>query len=237
MKQIATLTTIIGLAVVFTASSVCFAKQEPYAPVIDPADFVGVIDNPYFPLVPGVTFIYEGETEDGIEIVETYVTHATKEILDVTCTVVRDRETIDGELIEETFDWYAQDRHGNVWYFGEDSTIYEDGVPVSKEGSWEAGVEGALPGIIMLGEPRKGQSYRQEYWAGVAEDMAKVLNLNKSACVPFGCFDDLLMTKEWTPLELGAIEHKYYAWGLGLVLVVHLTGGPEFSELVGITFG
>jgi len=234
MKRIAAVTAIIGLAALCSASSICFSGQAPYAPVIDPADFVDVIDNQYFPLMPGTTFIYEGETDEGFERVETYVTHETKEILGVTCTVVRDRETIDGELIEETFDWYAQDRHGNVWYFGEDATIYEDGVPVSKEGSWEAGVEDALPGIIMFGEPRKGRSYRQEYAPDIAEDMAKVLNLNKSACVPFGCFEDLLMTKEWTPLEPGSIEHKYYAPGVGLVYIEELKEKTVEVELVEI---
>jgi len=207
----------------------------PYRKEIDPADFVDGVDNRYFPLTPGTTFVYEGETEDGTVRIEDYVTHETKQILGVTCVVVRDRVIEDGELVEETFDWYAQDKDGNVWYFGEDAKEYEAGVVVSTKGSWEAGVDGAMPGIIMEANPQVGDFYRQEYYKGEAEDMAEVLSLTESASVTYGSFDNLLMTREWTPLEPGVVEHDYYAPSVGLVLEVMVEGGSERVELVEIT--
>ena len=205
-----------------------------YSVDIDPDNFVEVVDNPFYPLTPGMTFIYEGETEDGTVRVEDYITRETKQVMGVTCVVVRNREWEDGDLIEETFDWYAQDTEGNVWYFGEDSKEYDDG-DVSTAGSWEAGVDGALPGIIMKANPQVGDSYRQEYYAGEAEDMGEVLSLDESASVTAGDFEDCLVTKDWTPLEPGISEHKYYAPGVGLVLEVMVEGGSERIELVEIT--
>lgn len=207
----------------------------PYRKEIDPADFVDRVDNRYFPLTPGTTFVYEGETEDGTVRIEDYVTHETKQILGVTCVVVRNRVIENGDLVEETFDWYAQDKDGNVWYFGEDAKEYEAGVVVSTEGSWEAGVDGAMPGIIMEANPQVGDFYRQEYYKGEAEDMAEVLSLTESASVIYGSFDNLLMTREWTPLEPGVVEHDYYAPGVGLILEVMVEGGSERVELVEIT--
>jgi len=213
--------------------------DKTYNPVIDPANFVGVIDNPYSPLTPGTTFTYEAETADGQERDVVFVTHDTKVILGVTCTVVTDRSTLDGVLEEDTIDWYAQDKDGNVWYFGEFTTAYEyddEGnlIGTSHEGSWEAGVGGAKPGIVMLADPQPGESYRQEFLEGVAEDMAKVLRLNASVSVPYGSFEDCLETKEWSPLEPGAVEHKYYTRGVGLVLVEELKGKTVRSELVDV---
>jgi hypothetical protein len=210
------------------------SQTDEYIVNIDPDNFVEVVDNPYFPLTPGMTFIYEGETEDGTVRVEDYITRETKQVMGVICVVVRNREWEDGDLVEETFDWYAQDAEGNVWYFGEDSKEYDDG-DVSTTGSWEAGVDGALPGIIMKAKPQVGDSYRQEYYAGEAEDMGEVLSLAESASVIAGDFDDCLLTKDWTPLEPGVSEHKYYAPGVGLVLEVMVEGGSERVELVEIT--
>ncbi len=184
---------------------------QPAGTVINPADFVDRIDNRYFPLKPGTTFIYEGTKGGQAQRDVITVTHATKRILGVDTVVVRDRVTEEGELIELTFDWFAQDKYGNVWYFGEDSKEYENGVVVSTEGSWEAGVNGGQPGIAMEGHPKVGVSYRQEFAPGVAEDMAKVLSLTKSVSVPYGSFEHVLLTKEWTPLDPGVVEHKYYA--------------------------
>lgn len=226
----------VSIALAGALSEPAYGKNKAYNPIIDPDDFVDVIDNPYLPLVPGTTFTYEAETEDGIEENVVNVTRKTKKILDVTCTVVWDLVYVGGVLTEETYDWYAQDRHGNVWYFGEDTKEYdEDGNVISTEGSWEAGVDGAKPGIVMEADPQPGDSYRQEYYEGVAEDMAKVLRLNASVSVPYGDFDDCLKTKEWTPLDRGVVEHKYYAWGVGLVLVTELKGKSVQVELVGIT--
>jgi hypothetical protein len=209
-------------------------SEEPYAPVIDPANFVDVVDNPYWPLIPGTTFVYEGESEEGFEHIEVNVTHDTKKIMGVDCLVVHDTVWLDGEMIEDTFDWYAQDKDGNVWYFGEDVSNYENGELVDKAGSWEVGVDGALPGVVMWATPTVGEPYRQEYYAGVAEDMAQVLSLTESASVAYGTFDNLLMTKEWTPLEPDLVEHKYYASGVGMILEVAVEGGSERMELVEI---
>lgn len=234
MRRAAFLEALIAALALTVAASAALAKQEPYAPVIDPADFVRVVNNPYFPLTPGMTMIYEGVTKDGFEHVEDFVTHRTKRIRGVRCTEVQDRVWLDGELIEETFDWYAQDVYGNVWYFGEFSTEFEGGIPVSHEGSWEAGVDGAFPGIIMLAYPEVGDTYRQEFYEGVAEDMARVHSLDESVCVAYGCFDNVLVTKEWTPLEPGFTEYKYYAPGVGLILEVGLHGGQGSVGLVDI---
>lgn len=208
------------------------AQNTAYNPVIVPEDFVADITNPYYPLIPGTIMVYEGESDGESERIEVNVTHDKKEILGVSCTVVRDRVWINGELAEDTFDWYAQDEDGNVWYFGEDSMEIENGQVVSTAGSWEAGVDGAEPGIIMQGHPEIGQTYRQEYYAGEAEDMAQVLSLTESAIVPIGSYTGLLLTKEWSPLEPGIAEHKYYAQGIGLVLEVKVEGGDERMELV-----
>ncbi len=207
--------------------------EQPYAPNIDPADFVGVIDNPYFPLEAGTTFVYEGKTEKGNEHNEMRVTSETKVILGVTCVVVSDTVKVDGKLEEATLDWYAQDKQGNVWYFGEDSKEYQDGQVVSTKGSWEAGVKGAQPGIIMEAVPKVGDTYRQEYYKGEAEDMASVASLSEAATVGLGSYKDMLMTREWSALEPSVVEDKYYAKGVGLVLVT-LEGGNERLELVEI---
>ena len=208
-----------------------------YDPEINPEDFVEEIDNPYFPLVPGTTFVYEGGSEEeGTNIrEEVFVTNETKVILGVTTTVVQDTEYEDGELVEETFDWYAQDNEGNVWYFGEDSTEYEDGEPVSTEGSWEAGVNGAQPGIVMPGDPQVGDIYYQEFSPGEAEDQAEVLSLSETLNISYGSFENCLKTREFTTLEPGSEENKYYAPGVGLLLEEEVIGGDERLELVEIT--
>ena len=206
--------------------------EQPYPPVIDPANFVSVIDNPYFPLTPGTTFIYEGKTEKGNEHNEVIVIPEVKTILGVPCVVVSDTVTVDGKLEEATLDWYAQDKQGNVWYFGEDSKEYENGKVVSTKGSWEAGVDGAQPGIIMEANPKVGDTYRQEYYKGEAEDMASVESLSEADTVPYGSFKDLLMTREWSALNPSVVEHKYYARGVGFILVT--MGDTERLELVDV---
>jgi hypothetical protein len=212
--------------------------EEPYTVDIDPADFITVIDNPYLPLLPGTTRIYEGETEDGLERIEVTVLNETKTVMGVTTTVVRDTVRLDGEIIEDTFDWFAQDKEGNVWYFGEQVDNYENGVLKDHAGSWEAGVDGALPGIVMHADPLAeiGEPYRQEYYPGEAEDMAKVLGLVESVTVPFSTFEDVLQTKDWTPLEPGIFEHKFYAEGIGVIKEVKLDSG-ETIELIEVIPG
>ncbi len=208
------LSAIIGLVLVLVAGCTSSPQENaPYSPHIDPADFTTTIDNKYFPLKPGTTFVYEGSGERDVFA----VTSDTKKVMGVECVVVLDEAWEDGKLIERTYDWHAQDKEGNVWYFGEDTKEYKNGKVVTSKGSWEAGVDGAKPGIIMQAHPKVGQSYRQEYYPGEAMDMAKVLSLNESVAVPYGSFDHALETKEWTPLEPGLVEHKYYAPGVGFV--------------------
>lgn len=186
---------------------------------INPADFVTVINNPFFTLTPGTTFVYEGEDDEGeAERILVEVTHQQKAVMGVTCTVVRDRVYVDDELVEDTFDWFAQDKHGNVWYFGEDVKNYEDGRLVDTDGSWEAGIDGAEPGYIMLTDPKVGDTYQQEYYAGKAEDMAKVVSLNATVDIDYGTYNNCLQTREWTPLEPGIAEHKYYCREVGFVV-------------------
>lgn len=206
-----------------------------YDPTVDAENFVEVIYNPYFPLIPGTTFIYEGENEDKeTERNEVYVTHETRVVMGVTTTVVNDKVWEDGELIEETDDWYAQDTDGNIWYFGEDSKEYEDGKYVGDEGSWEAGVNDAKPGIIMKMDPQVGDTYRQEYLKGEAEDMAEVISLTESITVEYGSFDNCLMTREWTPLEPGVAENKYYAKDVGQLKEIIVEGDSGYMELIEI---
>ena len=206
---------------------------EGYNPVINPNDFVDKINNQYFTLTPGTTFIYETKTKDGTEHVEFNVTNETKEILGVRCVVVRDTVTFNGELVEDTFDWFAQDKDGNVWYFGEEAKQYAGGDLVGIEGSWKAGVDDAQPGIVMKAGPQVKNLYRQEFALGVAEDMGKVLSLNGAAIVPYGTFNNCLVTKDFSPLEPDVIENKYYAPNVGLVLTVNPETGDR-EELINI---
>lgn len=205
-----------------------------YDPTIDPADFVRRVTNDYFPLTPGATLVYEGTKAGKMQRDTFVVTRKTRTILGVVCTVVRDTVTLNGRPVERTFDWYAQDKAGNVWYFGEDSRDFVGGRWRRSDGSWEAGVDGAKPGIVMQARLRPGRPYRQEYYPGYAEDMARVLGMTASVAVPYGVFERVLVTREWTPLEPGTVERKYYARGLGEIKSVIIKGGSEEMELVAV---
>jgi hypothetical protein len=213
-------------------SGAVLAGSLPELP--NPEEFVAEINNPYLAFKPGRVFTYQGQTEDGLETIVVEVTKKTKTILGVVTTVVHDQAFLNGELIEDTFDWFAQDTDGNVWYFGEDSKEIQDGQVVSTAGSWEAGVDGAQPGIIMLANPTVGTKYQQEFAEDVAEDMAKVLSLSETVEVPYGMFVECLQTMEWTPLEPGAREFKFYAPGVGQVLEVQPQSGGVRIELTDI---
>ena len=206
-----------------------------YAPELDPADFVDGIDNPYLPLIPGTKWVYEGEDDGEAERVEVEVLDETREIEGITATVVRDTVYVDGELAEDTFDWYAQDKDGNVWYLGEDTHEYEDGVAVNAAGAWEYGKDGALPGIVMLAHPEVGDAYRQEYYEGEAEDMGEVLEIGVTQETGLGSFDDVLVTEDWNPLEPEVIEEKSYAPSVGLIGEVKTAGGEGEIELIEFT--
>lgn len=205
-----------------------------YDPPIDPNNFGTTVDNPFFPLTPGTTYVYETQTQDGLERDVVEVTSQTRQILGVTCIEVHDAVSLEGVLAEDTLDWYAQDLSGNVWYFGENSKTIENGLVVDLEGSWEAGVDGAKPGIVMKAAPQVGDIYRQEFLLGEAEDIGRVLSLNESATVPYGSFTGLLMTEDSSPLEPDAVEHKYYASGIGTIMEVDLETG-EVTELMSVT--
>ncbi len=188
------------------------------APEFDPANFVTGVTHPYFPLVPGTVATFKEGSGPGAETVVVEVLTATKSILGIAATVVRDRVYVDGQLVEDTDDWYAQDKDGNVWYLGEAVLNYENGQLVDTNGSWEAGVAGAKAGIQMLAEPETGESYYQEYAVGIAEDEARVRSIDVDVEVPYGEFDDCIQILEWTKLEPGNRGFKYYARGVGLVL-------------------
>jgi hypothetical protein len=205
----------------------------PYDPVIDPANFVAKIDNPFFPLVPGTTFIYKGQTSEGLMRDEFAVTHNTRVIDGVTCVEVHDSVFTDGELTEDTLDWFAQDKDGNVWYFGENTAEFEDGLISTIDGTFMAGVDGDKPGIVMKAQPAVGDFYRQEFSLANAEDEAETVGLNASVTVPYGSFQHCLRSEETTPLEPEALEAKFYASGIGNVLTVDEETG-ERCELVQI---
>jgi len=203
-----------------------------YAPELDPSEFVEVIDNPYLPYIPGTRWVYEGDDDGQTERVEVEVLHETREIEGITATVVHDTVYVDGELAEDTYDWFAQDVDGAVWYLGEDTHEYEDGVAVNAEGAWEYGRDGAQPGIVMPAHPQAGDAYRQELYAGEAEDMAEVLEVGVTAEIALGSYDDVVVTEDWTPLEPEVVERKTYARGVGLIREIKATGATGTIELI-----
>ena len=208
--------------------------DSAYAPRIDPAEFSTTIDNPLLPMAPGTRMIYEGRVDGGLERIVVEVTRDTRTVMGVTTVVVRDTASLDGKVIEDTYDWYAQHRDGSVWYFGEDTKELEDGNVLNTKGSWEAGVDGAQPGIVMPARPEVGASYRQEHFAGEAEDEAEVLGVAEQVTVPFGTFTDVVKTLDTTPLQPEIVEHKLYAPGVGFVLAIDVAGGNERMELVAV---
>ena len=208
-------------------------NDTPYDPDI-PADLGPVVDNEFFPLVPGTRFEYIGETDEGTETNVVEVLEETRVVNGATARVVHDQVFLDGALIEDTFDWYAQSGAGDVWYLGEDSKEIEDGQVVSTEGSWEWGVDDALPGMIMWADPAAhgDEEYRQEYSAGVAEDFGKVVGTGRDVDVPYGSFNGCIETEDRNGLEPGAAERKFYCPGIGFVLE---TSGGASVELVDVT--
>jgi hypothetical protein len=226
--------TLMVLGVLFALGSTGIAASAP-ASGPSPDNFVRRVDNPWFPLIPGTTFVYRG-VKDGKSARDVYsVTSATKRIQGVRCTAVRDRLYLTGRLEERTTDWYAQDRRGNVWYFGESTAeLDRAGRVTSTEGTWQAGRNGAQAGIYMTARPVAGQSRRQEYYQGHAEDHFSVLSLHAPISVPYLRSNRALLTKEWTPLEPDTLDHKYYVRGIGEVKEVTVKGPTERAELVSV---
>ena len=211
------------------------AAAEPPVLPFDSASFRGgAIDNPHFPLTPGTMFIFEIRDDRDHSIDTLEVLADTKRIAGVTVTVVHDREWRRGVLVEDTYDWYAQDIYGNVWYLGEDTKSYTNGKKPSTAGSWKAGTAGASAGIIMRAKPKLGESYRQEYRKGVAEDMARVVSVTDAEAVRAGKFKGCVTTEDWSPLEPNVKERKTYCPGAGLVRGRTVTGGLERTELIAI---
>jgi hypothetical protein len=211
-----------------------FKPPQGSEPVtLDPAQFTTRIDNRWWPMTPGSRWVYrETDGQGTTQRVEVTVTDRTRTIIGIQARVVHDVVTEDGQLVEDTLDWYAQDDKGNIWYLGEDTKEYENGKVSSSEGSWEAGVDGAQPGILLLADPKRAMAYRQEYYQGQAEDAARVLSLGMRAKVPAGFFDQVLVTKDYTPLEPDLVEHKFYAPGVGPVLAITVKGGSGRMELL-----
>ena len=207
-----------------------------YSVSYDPADFSATVDNPWFPLTPGTTLTYAGirDGEPARDVVT--VTSETVKIDGVPCRVVHDRLYMSGRLAESTSDYYSQDRDGNVWYFGEDTAEFDEDLNVvSTEGTWHAGESGALPGIFMPADPTLGETHRQEYLAGHAEDFFKVVDLSASITVPHGSFTGAMRTEEWTPLEPDVLDNKYYVKGIGEVKEVAVKGGQEELALTKVS--
>jgi hypothetical protein len=201
-----------------------------YDPSIDPADFSTTVNNEFYPLAPGTAYTFVDV--DG-NVGQTIVTDEVKTLLGVKTVVVHDYATSpQGVLLEDTWDYFAQDRAGNVWYFGEDTKEYSGG-SVSPKGSWLAGIGCAKPGIVMQAHPDVGNTYRQEYLVGEAEDQADVLAVDETVAVTYGNFEHCLETKDYTRLDPGNVENKFYCRGLGLVLTIDLVtvGTPPREEL------
>jgi hypothetical protein len=204
---------------------------------LDPAEFTTEIDNRYWPMAPGARWTYqEVDAEGNEQRVVVTVTDETRMIMGIEARVVHDVVSEGSTLVEDTYDWYAQDADGNVWYLGEDTKEYDQG-KVSTAGSWEAGVDGAQPGVAVPAEPEVGLSYRQEYKEGVAEDAATVLSLDERVDAPAGSFTHTLMTKEYTPLEPKVREYKFYANGVGPVVALGVAGDIDREALVTRTTG
>jgi hypothetical protein len=203
---------------------------------LDPADFSTTIDNPYWPMTPGTRWTFRETDLDGSELTAVVtVTFDTRDIADgITARVVRDTVYRGDEVIEDTFDWYAQDASGAIWYLGEDTAEFENGIVTTTEGSFEAGVDGALPGIILPADPRPGMAYRQEYLEGQAEDNGAILALDEMVEVPAGQYSGVLLTRDTITLEPDVEELKFYAPGVGLVLTLDTSGGAAREELISI---
>lgn len=223
------------VATAFVAVRGAPAQSAAEIPRFEPGAFRSTtVDNPLFPLKPGTVYVFEVKEDDETSLDSITVTSNVKRVAGVQAIVVHDRVRRGGRITEDTYDWYAQDTVGNVWYLGEDTRAYKFARFFSRSGSWQAGEKGAQPGIIMLGRPRVGASYRQEYRKGSAEDMGRVISVGETVTVPAGKFTGCITTEDWSPLEKGVLEHKTYCPGVGVVRELTVSGGNERSELKSI---
>jgi hypothetical protein len=234
-RFVSTLGVVLAPMLGFGVSNAGASNRSEYRTKIDPADFTSEITNPYFPLTPGTTFVYEGTSEGKAEFNTVKVTSETRPILGVDCLIVHDVVEQAGVVVEDTFDWYAQDKDGNVWYFGEDTRgLDARGRVTTTEGSWEAGQHGAKPGIVMTAHPTVGDSYRQEYRKGVAEDRGRIIQVGETRTTPTGSYDNVVVVAERTRLEPKILEHKEYAADVGLITENVVKGADEASHLARI---
>lgn len=194
-----------------------------YDPKIAPANFVVGVDNPFFTLTPGTTRTYKA----GDETIEFTVLAETKTILGVSCITVHDQAKVNGKIVEDTTDWFAQDKDGAVWYFGEDTKKTNPDGSVSREGSWLAGVDGAKPGVQMPGAPKVGPKFRQEYFGCHAEDYGEITDVNASATVGGTSYTGCVKTHDTSAIDPQLNEDKYYCKGKGLVLIVNQPSGDR----------
>ncbi|TAL42776.1 MAG: hypothetical protein EPN91_07610 [Salinibacterium sp.] len=233
----------IGIAILVVATALgltACSASEPVLPrgnekvTLDPAKFSTQIDNPYWPMKPGTRWTFrETDAEGTVFTVVVIVTDKTKTIANgIKARVVRDTAYQGNEIVEDTFDWYAQDSFGSIWYLGEDTAEFEHGKVVSRAGSFEAGLHGAQAGVLLPGHPQVGQSYREEYQAGEAEDNGEILSLVEQADTPFRHFTDMLLIKDTSAIEPDVVEYKFYARGFGAVLTLDVSGGSGREELV-----
>ena len=225
----------IPLVIAMIVMSGCVGPKPDYDPGVTGADFVEGIDNPWLPFVQGAWWIYEADTDEGTERVEVRVLPDEKIIMGVHATVVRDTVTLDGDLVEDTWDWFGQDKDGNVWYLGEDTCEYEGNECVDTHGAWEWGKNGALPGVVMWADPmaHEGETYYQEFLWREAIDQAKVIDADRTITVPAGTFTDTVTSLEWNPVEgrSDSEEMVHYARNVG-VLQKAGTDGPEEGEVL-----
>jgi hypothetical protein len=230
-----TLTVLTTAAVAASAQATVAAAPSPHHTLPPPSDFVAHVDNPWFPLRPGTVLTSKGES-DGTPITDVFtVTHQTKTIEGVRATVIDDRVLTRGRVTERTSDWYAQDKAGNVWYLGEKTATYKkDGSVESREGSWQAGVNGGIAGIFMPAHPKVGQSAEQEYYAGHAQDTFKILRFDVRVHTAGADSRHAMLVQETTPLEPGVLDHKIYVRGIGTVREETVKGGNEHLDLVSV---
>jgi hypothetical protein len=202
---------------------------------LDPADFTTSIDNQYWPMRPGSHWVYREVENREAQRVDVTVTNRTKMLGGIEARVVHDRVSRNGETLEDTYDWYAQDSDGNLWYLGENTAEYENGKLKTKEGSWAYGADGAEAGVVVPASPKQGMSYREEYYAGHAEDAAEVLNVGSQVQVPLGRYQGAMLTRNFSSIEPTVEEMKLYAKGVGPVMELLVSGGSGRTELLGFT--
>lgn len=233
LRVISPIAIALGALTACDSSNPIASSSQEYDPDI-PTQWVATVTNPYFPLIPGSSWTYESETDEGSETIQVDVLQETRMIMGVEATIVHDQVFLDGDLIEDTFDWYAQAANGDVWYLGEATEELEDGIIVGTDGSFEWGIDGALPGIIMWGDPAAhiNEEYRQEFYEGEAEDWGKVIRVAKSIAIPFGDFDACIITDDRNALDPGTLENKTYCPGIGVVFEVQVQGGDQEVFLV-----